>query len=293
MSSYVVFSLIAAVGFTAAGIVNKFASKYAITEKWPLLFWYYFTFIPFALLIPLMAPITTPATVELWLLIFGYSVCFLLGNICFFTAVFKVDASVFSPFFQLQAAFLALLAFLFLGERFPLSNYLWMGVILAGAVLVAVDERMSVRSFFSKAILLILAMQFFHAGSNLFAGLVLRFTDFWNLTWWSTLVSTVLVLLFTAAVNGLRVRVSTKQLRPMFIVNALSFVAALSLFRAFQENVTISGILSLLTGPLTFLVVVALSRWKPEFLEHHPAKVYIVRGAGVILTLAGAILVSV
>lgn len=293
MPSYVVFSLIAATGFAVAGIVNKLASKYAITERWSLLFWYYFTFIPFALLIPLTVSIVVPATIGLWLLIFGYSVCFLLGNICFFTAVFKTDASVFSPFFQLQAAFLALLAFIFLDERFPVSNYLWMGVILVGAVLVAIDERMSLKSFFSKAILLILAMQFFHAGSNLFAGLVLRFTDFWNLTWWSTVVSTILVVLFISAVNGLRVRVSIKQLRPMFMVNALSFVAALSLFRAFQENVTISGVLSLLTGPITFLIVVALSRRKPEFLEHHSAKVYAIRSVGVVLTLVGAILVSI
>ena len=113
MPKYVLFSLIAAIGFSVAGIINKFASKHIITERWPLLFWYYLTFIPFVLIIPFLAPITIPATSHQWIFIAAYSLAFLVGNICFFTAIFQLDASVISPFFQLQAAFLAVMAYLF------------------------------------------------------------------------------------------------------------------------------------------------------------------------------------
>src|SRR3989344_2555939 len=128
MPTFVFFSLVAATSFAIAGIIEKLASKYAITDRWSLLFWYYVTFIPFLLLVPLLAPIALPTTASQWATIIAYSFFFLLGNICFFTAIFALDASVFSPFFQLQAAFLAILAYLFLRERFPAANYVWIAL---------------------------------------------------------------------------------------------------------------------------------------------------------------------
>jgi len=44
---------------------------------------------------------------------------FTLGNLFFVNAIYKMDASTFAPFFQLQSAFIAIIAFVFLGERFP------------------------------------------------------------------------------------------------------------------------------------------------------------------------------
>lgn len=288
MPTFVFYSLIAATCFSLSGIIEKLASKYAITSRWPLLFWYYMTFIPFVFLVPMFAPIVVPATLSEWLAILGYSLFFLLGNICFFTAIFSLDASVFSPFFQLQAAFLAILAYVFLGERFPLGNYLWIALALTGAVLITIDEHMSLRSFLQRAIFLIIAMQLFHAISNMFAGFILRFTDFWNLMWWPALVSMIFIILFTTFVNGLKVKVRWKQLRPLLLTNAITFVGGLSLFRAFQENVTISGVLSLMSGPITFFIAIVFSRIKPKLLEHHSPTVYTVRALGIILLLFGA-----
>src|SRR3989344_3421365 len=171
MPSYILLSFLAAVSFAIAAIFNKFASKHAIKERWSLLFYYYLTFTPFLLLIPFFTKIQIPS--DNWLTLFLYSVFFFLGNICFFTAIFKTDASVFAPFFQLQAAFVAVLAFLFLGERFSLANYLWISLILAGAIIVSLDERMTLKTFFQKYILLIVLWQLFHAISNLYAGFAL------------------------------------------------------------------------------------------------------------------------
>lgn len=293
MPKYILFSLIAALGFSIAGIINKFASKHVITKRWPLLFWYYLTFIPFVLIIPFLAPITIPTTGHQWVFIAAYSLAFLVGNICFFSAIFQLDVSVISPFFQLQAAFLAVLAYLFLGERFPLDNYFWIAVLLIGALIVSIDEKLSIGTFFNKPILLIIAMQLFHAGANLAAGFILKFTDYWNLMWWTSLVSIMLVLVFISITARLRVKVTWSQLKPMFAINAVSFIAALSLFRAFQENVTLSGAISLLTGPMTFLIAITLSKIRPGLLEHHTEKAYLIRGLGTGLTLLGAVMLSI
>lgn len=290
MPNYIFLSFLAAVSFAIAAIFNKFTSKHSIKERWPLLFFYYITFTPFIFLIPLFGKIQIPT--DSWLTLFFYSLFFFLGNICFFTAIFKTDASVFAPFFQLQAAFIAILAFLFLGERFSLVNYLWISLILAGAMVVSLDEKMTLKTFFQKYILLIILWQLFHAISNLYAGLALRKMDFWNLTFWSSIISTVLVLIVVPFFAKFKFRVSLSQLKPLFIVNFFSFVGANSLFAAFQTNLTISSTISLLTAPIVLLISIILSKFKPEFIEHHTGKVYLIRIIAVIIILFGAFKIS-
>ena len=290
MPNYILLSFLAAVSFAIAAIFEKFTSKHAIKERWPLLFYYYLTFIPFIFLIPFFGKIQIP--VNSWLNLFFYSLFFFVGNICFFTAIFKTDASVFAPFFQLQAAFVAILAFLFLGERFSLTNYLWISLILAGAILVSLDERMTFKTFFQKYILLIILWQLFHAVSNIFAGFALRKMDFWNLTFWSSIVSTILILIVIPFFARLKLKASFHQLKPLFIVNLFSFIGANSLFAAFQTNLTISSTISLLTAPIVLLVSIILSKFKPEFIEHHNGKVYLVRIIAGIIILFGAFKIS-
>jgi drug/metabolite transporter (DMT)-like permease len=290
MPSYILLSFLAAISFALTTTINKFISKHAIRQRWPLLFYYYLTFLPFALLIPLFSTIQIPT--GSWLMLFFYSLFFLLGSVCFFTAIFKTDASVFTPFFQLQAVFIAILAFLFLGERFPLANYFWIGLILIGAVLVSLDEKMTVKTFLRRAILLVILMQFFHALSNLFAGFALKTMDFWNFTFWSTFISSLLILVLVPPLAKFKLKVSFNQLKPLFVVNFFSFIGATSLFAAFQTNLTISSTISLLTAPIVLFISILLSKFRPEFLEHHTGKVYLIRTIGVILILFGALKIS-
>jgi drug/metabolite transporter (DMT)-like permease len=290
MPTYILLSFLAAISFALAGVCNKLTSKYAIRQRWPFLFYYYITFIPFVFLIPLVSQLQVPS--GNWSTLFFYSLFFFLGNICFFTAIFKTDTSVFAPFFQLQAAFIAILAFLFLGERFPTENYFWIIFILIGAVLVSLDEKMSVKTFFQKAIFLIILMQFFHALSNLFAGFALKAMDFWNLTFWSTIVSTLLILVSVPPLAKFELKVSFNQLRLLFLVNFFSFIGATSLFAAFETNLTISSVISLLTSPIVLFISIFLSKFRPEFLEHHTGRVYLVRATGVIIILFSALKIS-
>jgi len=254
------------------------------------LFYYYITFVPFILLIPFFSKIQIPA--DSWLNLFLYSLFFFLGNVCFFTVIFKTDASVFAPFFQLQAAFIAILAFLFLGERFSLANYLWVGLILVGAILVSLDEKMTFKTFFQKYIILIILWQLFHAVANLYAGFILKQMNFWNLGFWSTIVSTLIVLAAVPLLAKFKLKVSFHQLKPLFVVNFFSFIGAASLFAAFQTNLTISSTISLLTAPVVLLISIILSKFKPEFIEHQTGKVYLIRVIAVIITLFGAFKIS-
>lgn len=135
MPTYILFSFSAACFFALQYIFEKITAKHAIKSRSGLLFYLYVSFLPFALLLPLFIKLTWPQ--DAWAPIWLHSLSFFIGNFIFFTAIFKVDASVFAPLFQVQTAFLALLAFLFLREQFPLESYLWVSVMILGAMLVA------------------------------------------------------------------------------------------------------------------------------------------------------------
>ncbi|MDO8663570.1 MAG: EamA family transporter [Candidatus Wildermuthbacteria bacterium] len=290
MPNYILLSFLAAVSFAIVGILTKYASKHAIKERWPLLFYYYATFFPFVFLIPLFAKVQIPT--GSWTILFLFSLFLFLGNICFSTAIFKTDASVFESFFQLQTAFIAILAFVFLGERFPLINYLWIGLILVGAILVSLDERLTLKTFFRRAVFLIILMQFLYAVSNLSAGFALKAMDFWNLTFWSTLVSASLIFTFVPILAKFKLKVSFNQVKPLFVMNLFSFIGATSLFAAFQTNLTISSAISFLTAPIVLFISMILSKFKPEFIEHHTGKVYVIRAIAVAIILFGALKIS-
>ena len=142
----------------------------------------------------------------------------IIGYYLFYSGIFSTDASSFAPLFQLQAVFIAILAFIFLGERFPLSNYLFIVAIIIGAVLVTIDEKMAFKSFLQKGIALIVLMQVFHAVSNLFVGITLRVMGPIKILFWEYLILGPLFIPFVLLVRP-RLKYSLKQISLFFIAS--------------------------------------------------------------------------
>lgn len=287
---YILFSFLAAFGFALANLSNKFASKHKISNNWVLLFYYYLTIIPFLFLLPLIFNVTIPTSG--WSYIFLYAVAFFIGNIFFTIAIYKLDVSTFAPFFQLQTAFIAILAFIFLKERFPLENYLPIAIMVLGSILVSMDEGISFKSYLKLATLLIIFQQLFHGFSNLFAGFALKSMNSFTFIFWGDLIASLLVLSIIPFVGIKKLKVSFSQVKPLFLGSLFSTIAATSLFTAFQTNVTISSALALLTSPIVLLLTILTSTFRPDLLEHHTRKVYIIRAIGVVAILLSALKLS-
>jgi drug/metabolite transporter (DMT)-like permease len=214
-------------------------------------------------------------------------ITFAIGYYLFYTGIFQADASTFAPLFQLQGGLIAMLAFLFLGERFPLTNYLWISLLIIGAVLVTIDESMKLKSLLKKGVLLILLMQVFHAISNLFVGLTLKYIGPVEILFMQYLALGVILIPFYLAVKP-RLKYSVKSLSPLFLASCISAVGAIFLFKAFQTNLTVSSAISLLNAPIVFIISVLASSFFPQLLEHHSRKVYILRAVGLLIILLGA-----
>jgi drug/metabolite transporter (DMT)-like permease len=291
MKSYILLSVLAAFFWSLSNVANKFASKHKISNHWVLLFYYYLTFVPFLLCIPFIFKVTIPPA-NTWIYLFLYGLAFFIGNIFSLMAIYKLDVSTMAPFMQLQSAFIAILAFFFLGERFSLPHYVFILIMIIGTVLVSLDERMHIKSYFTIGIFLIVLQQIFHASSNLFAGFALKSINSFTFIFWGDMIAASFII-FLIPVTGLKkLKVTVSQLKPLLLASFFSTIAALSLFTAFLTNLTISSAISLLTAPFVLLLTITASIFKPNLLEHHTKKVYAIRALGVGLILIGAISLS-
>lgn len=284
--NYLFFALTAATCFAISQVMSKLLSKHSIDNRDSLMAYFMMSSFVFGLLLLPFTPMTIPS-IGIIKIIAVATVTFLLGYYAFYTGITEADASTIAPLFQMQAALVGLFAFLFLGERFPLQNYLWMMLLIVGAVLVSMDDKMSIKSFFNKGIALILLMQIFHAISSLFIGFALKELAPIQILFWEDMAIGVAGLVFIL-IKRPRLDYKLNQISPMFLSIFIVGVGIISLFKAFAENLTISSILGLLSAPMVFMISLAASRLSPELLEHHPAQVYLIRGAGLLVILLAA-----
>ncbi len=265
-------------------------SKHGLDNPDSLMAYFMLASLSFSLVLAPFVSFALPP-VSLLPMVLAFVGLFLIGNYCFFTGVFKADASSFAPLFQLQAGLVGILAFLFLGERFSLQNYGWIGLLLIGAMLVSFNEKMTLRSFFNRGILLILLMQVFHASANLLVGLILRNASALQIIFWENLGIGLAFPLFYF-LRKPKMNYSFNEVSPMFLTCFITGVGVIALFTAFSVNLTISSVIGLLSAPLVFVISLIASRVSPKLLEHHPAKVYAVRAVGLGIILVGAIKIS-
>lgn len=288
--SYILLSLLAAIFFALSLIFNKFVSKHKIDNRNSLMVYFMFASFLFAfVLFPFTSKIIPDANTLFN--IFIATTTFLIGYYLFFIGISDIDASVFAPLFQLQAVLVAVFAFLFLGERFPINNYFWIGVIIIGVILVSTDEKMKLKSFLKKGMIFILAMQLLHAVSNLFVGFSLKEVGFVDMIFWEYLIVGAYSIPFYFILKP-RIKYPVKSLFHFGIATYLSSIGALFLFKAFEQNLTISSTISLMSSPIVFIISIFASRFKPELLEHHDAKIYLIRALGVIIIFIGVFRLS-
>jgi drug/metabolite transporter (DMT)-like permease len=289
--NYMFFAFVAAVCFATSQIINKLQSKHSIDNKDSMMAYFMLTTFSFGIILLPFVPFTFPSFALLELM--GIAVgTFLLGYYFFFTGVFDADASSFAPLFQIQAALVGFLAFVFLGERFPAQNYLWMIALVLGAIFVSFNEKMTPKSFLNKGILFILLMQLCHAISNLFVGFTLKQLTPIQFLFWEDMMIGVVCLLFVL-IKRPKMKYKATEIAPMFLSSYIVGIGVIALFNAFTQNLTISSVIGLLSAPIVFVVSLIASKFSPKFLEHHTPKVYLIRGIGLLIILLAAYKITV
>ncbi len=270
--SYIIFAWLTALTYGLGAVVGKIATKHHIANPW------LYNAMFFALTALCIMPFALAGGVgwpQDWGSMLWLSVANAVSGTIFVLAFYAVDLSILSPLSNLRTPLVALSGVLFLGERLTLMQWVLICVIFVSGGLVNLDERMSIRSILNKKIALGLLWILCSAWFNSMIKYASVKNGFWEVSLWSTVIATLLVLptlpLFYRDLMHTRV----SQYQGLAISTALFTAGLLFSVKALGENVSIS--MAIISLPLSMLITMALSFIAPNLLEKHTHMVYAVR----------------
>lgn len=270
--SYIIFAWLTALTYGLGAVVGKIATKHHIANPW------LYNVMFFALTAICIVPFALAGGVgwpQDWGSMLWLSVANAVSGTIFVLAFYAVDLSILSPLSNLRTPLVALSGVLFLGERLTLMQWALISVIFVSGGLVNLDERMSIRSILNKKIALGLLWILCSAWFNSMIKYASVKNGFWEVSLWSTVIATLLVLPTLPLSYRDLTHTRVSQYHGLAISTALFTAGLLFSVKALGENVSIS--MAIISLPLSMLITMALSFIAPSLLEKHTHMVYAVR----------------
>lgn len=318
MNIYLLAALFSGIFYSVSTVVYKFTNKHLIKDPFRYGFISGIARVPFLLL--LIPFLTRPVKIdgELILVVLFYSLIFFLANILNVLAVSRLDASVFTPLFNLQLIFTPLIAYFFLKERFSLIIYVLMAVIIAGGFLVTFSVHSQkrrgliigfVRRFFNKnfslpapqvrvnkrayglAIATLTVGLVFYSLTDNLSGYIYRNWNVASLIFFSSFIQ-IFFSLFLIPFFGPKEDLRLRRVWPVFLHAFFNFLGMVAINIGFSYNVSLTQAFSRLSTVYVLIIVVLLSRFRKSLLEDNPPYVYVVRffGSGIMVAAAMSII---
>ena len=286
--SYIFLTLLAALFYSFGGISGKIATKHKISNLFSLLFWLNITaliFVPFLWI--KSGQIQNPFHLSFLIFILFFAT----ASALMWWVLYNMDVSIFQSLFSAQSIFVTILAFFMLGEKFSAIVYIAIALMILGGFFISYDEKSKLKAVFNKNILLMVLVILLFAFSDIFAKKVLNAgLDPWNFKAWS-LVGLAIIFIPSYFFAKKEIKISFNQVSPLLLNNFFNIVAHVAIYYAFLSNVTISQALAMFGSFFTLIITSIASKLYPKWLEHHSAKVYLIRSVGGIFLVISAILV--
>lgn len=226
-----------------------------------------------------------------WTYIIITGFLFALNNITYLVALSKLDVSVMSPLFSIKVVMSLLLGSIFLHEHMTLVSIGIASLVIFAGFFSTMDEKFSLKSFFTKNIAFGLLFMFISAIQNIFINRAIAQTDYWTATMWIQIFGAIFsfFILFYKFKNELK-KTKFSGYYTTILLALIGCFGDLAAYKAFSENVGISSII--ISLPISMILVIVLSLWKPNILEKHTVKVYAVRLAATAIMVSGALVLS-
>lgn len=281
---FYVFAWIASFAFGFVSIIGKLTNKYAIGNVWLFNFlWMLFSLL-ITIPVALLNNVSFPTHWLSLLLVAFFNAAF---GILYIIGLSLLDISVLIPLMNFRTAFVAILGAIFLGEILKPFQYFLVAVIFLAGLFVSMDEKYSMRSFFRWPVF----VGILGALSYTFLGISINWSigenGYWTVTLWMAVLSQIMLL---ATVPFFKKDTGKLKLNQLLSVFAMSVMLAIGIFaenRAYQENVTISSIITAL--PLSMVIAFLFSFFAPKLLEKHTLKVYIIRFSAAAVMIFAAL----
>jgi drug/metabolite transporter (DMT)-like permease len=278
---FYIFAWTASILYGLYSVVAKLIGKYKLKNTYQFSF---FATLFSGIIMALISYINGGRIALNWTYILLAAIFLSVGNVLYLKALKVLDVSVISPLFNIRVAITVLLGFLVLGENIAIRSLIIILIIFIAGFFTSMDEKFSLKSFFTKNIGLGLIFMLVLSVHSILINRAIYQTNYWTAMLWTSLMAIVFsfIFLYPKFKNDLR----QTQLKDYLGVGLLAIIGAigdLAAFKAFQSNVGLSSVI--ISLPVSMIIVFILSIWKPSLLEKHTIKVYAVRfiSAGIMI----------
>lgn len=279
---FYIYAWIASFLFGTVAIIGKLTAKYSIANA------YLFNFLWMGFSLLLTIPIAIANHVGLpthWPSLILVAIFNATFGLLYIISLKYLDVTVMIPLLNFRTAFVTILSALFLREILTPFQYLLVAVIFLCGLFVSIDEKYSVRSFFRWpiALALLCTLSYTLMGISINKAIVLN--GYWQVNLWMAVLSQIIILITFPMFKQDVKKLNLKQILSVFTMSLALALGILGENRAYQDNVTITSIITAL--PISLVLVFVLSFIYPKLLEKHTLKVYAIRfTAAAIMILA-------
>jgi len=284
---FYIFAWIASIVYGVETILIKALNKHLV--KNPYLVNYLWAFSSVIFLIPLAIMKKAPLPVQ-WDIVIITAFVNSIFALLFVLALSKIDVSVFSPLFSFKTVFSVVLGWIFLKEILTPLQILFIGIIFLAGFFVSMDEKFSYKSFFNKAVVILLFSAFFYAVFSVLINKTIAVNGYWSSNLWVAVVN-LFFLSFTFPLFRKDIlTIKPVHFFPVFIVALAEIAGNLTSIKAYSENVGISS--AIISLPLSMVMTIGLSFIYPKLLEKHKFKVYVMRIFSAVIMVYSALQLS-
>jgi drug/metabolite transporter (DMT)-like permease len=269
-----------AYGFEA--VLTKLTIRHAVHNPWHLNFFLQLFMV--LITVPLAMYYGAGFPIE-WLFIIVGGACYALGGSLYVVAMKKLDASVLGSLYCFRTAMSVIFGYLFLNEVLTGTQYILIFIIFVAGIFVSIDERFSMKSFFSMGVLVALLDM---VALVLWAACIKQsvpINGFWTTTLWIAILGQAWLLFTIPFFIKDLAKTKLKQYIPIFVTALAGGAGTILANAANAKNISIAS--TIISLPVSMIIAILFSVIAPELLEKHTHKVYAVRlTAAAVMTIA-------
>ncbi len=282
--SYIFYAWLTSITYGLGALVGKLASKYHI--KNPYLYNFIWATLTFLFIVPFawLGHVGLPKD---WNSMLWLGLANAVSSIFFILAFYAVDLSILSPLSNMRAPVTAIFGVLLFHESLSLLQWSLIGLLFAAGLFIHVDEKMSLKAFWSKSTLLVFAWIPTSVWFNTMIKVASIHNGYWEVAFWSNLLMVVFLLpTLPLFVRDLK-KTPVKNYLGIAINTALWTAGLLFSIKALAVNVSIS--VAIISLPIAMVLTMGLAFISPKLLEKHSFKIYAIRLAAAAIMFAAAL----